>query len=97
MFRHVVLFTWGDAVTEEHKREVDAELRKLPGTIEEVRDYRVGPDAGLNPGNRDFAVVADFDDAAGYLVYRDHPLHRALVEKYITGHATERAALQYEC
>lgn len=97
MFRHVVLFTWAEGVTEEHKRELAAELRTLPGTVDVIRDYRVGPDAGLNPANRDFAVVADFDDAAGYQTYRDHPAHRALVEKYITPAASERAAIQYEC
>jgi hypothetical protein len=42
-------------------------------------------------------VVADFDDAGGYLVYRDHPAHRAVVEQYVTPIVAERAAVQYEC
>lgn len=96
MFRHVVLFKWADGVTEEHVQALLGELRKLPAEVGTVRDYRAGPDAGLNPGNRDFAVVADFDDASGFLVYRDHPAHRAVVEKYITPFVTERAAVQFE-
>lgn len=97
MFRHVVLFTWADGVTEEQQQAIAAELRTLPDTIDVIRDYRVGLDAGLNPANRDFAVVADFDDADGYLAYRDHPAHRAMVEQYITPIVTRREAVQYEC
>jgi hypothetical protein len=97
MFRHVVLFTWADGVTGEQQRELAAQLRKLPGAIDVIRDYRVGPDAGLNPASRDFAVVADFDDAEGYLVYRDHPAHRAAVQQYVNPIVAERAAVQYEC
>ena len=69
---------------QEQRRTVAAELRKLPGLIAELRGYDVGPDAGINQGNYDFAVVADFDDRAGYLAYRNHPAHRAVVDKHIT-------------
>lgn len=97
MFRHVVLFTWADGVTEERQQAIAAELRTLPDTIDVIRDYRVGLDAGLNPANRDFAVVADFDDAGGYVAYRDHPAHRAMVDQHITPIVTQRSAVQYEC
>ncbi len=95
MFRHVVLFTWKPEATPEQRQLVPAELRKLPELIAEFRGYDVGPDAGVNEGNYDFAVVADFDDRAGYLAYRDHPAHRAVVEKYITPIVSTRAAVQY--
>ncbi len=97
MFRHVVLLTWTDDATEEQKQTVATELRKLPGVISELRDYRVGQDAGLNPGNSSFAAVADFDDQAGYVVYRDHPAHRAVIEQHISPILAGRAAVQYEC
>ena len=61
MFRHVVLFTWQEGTTQQQVEKVAAELRALPGIISEVRAYHVGPDVGINPGNADFAVVADFD------------------------------------
>ncbi|MBO0776706.1 MAG: Dabb family protein [Actinobacteria bacterium] len=96
MFRHVVLFKWADGMTDERVRAVAAELRKLPAAIGTLRGYQVGPDAGLNPANSDFAVVADFDDAEGYRVYRDHPAHRAVVEQYITPVVASRTAVQYE-
>lgn len=96
MFRHVVLFKWREGLPAEQRQAIATELRKLPATIEALRAYQVGPDAGLNPANFDFAVVADFDDAAGYASYRDHPAHRAVVEQYITPVVAERAAVQYE-
>jgi hypothetical protein len=96
MFRHVVLFSWVEGLTGAQQQSIADELGKLPGAIESIRDYRFGPDAGLNPANHDFVVVADFDDADGYLAYRDHPVHRALVEKCITPVAAARSAIQYE-
>lgn len=96
MFRHVVLFTWKPEATGEQKQALAEELRKLPSEVTELRAYHIGPDAGLRPGNFDFAVVADFDDRAGYLAYRDHPAHRAIIDRYITPMAAQRAAVQYE-
>jgi Stress responsive A/B Barrel Domain len=68
----------------------------MPQAIGSIRAYEFGPDAGVNPANRDYAVVADFDDQAGYLAYRDHPAHRELVERYVNPIVAERAAVQFE-
>ena len=96
MFRHVVLFTWKDDVTEAQKQALHDGLSKMPPAIETIRAYKFGPDAGINPANCDYAVVADFDDAAGYVTYRDHPVHRDLVERYVTPIAAQRTAIQFE-
>ncbi|HUY52008.1 MAG TPA: Dabb family protein [Streptosporangiaceae bacterium] len=96
MFRHVVLFTWTEDATEAQKHALTGELRKLPDMIDAIRRYHVGPDAGINAGNCDFAVVADFEDADGYRTYRDHPLHRAVVADYVTPIVAQRFAVQYE-
>ena len=96
MFRHVVLFTWTPDATEAQKGVVASELGKLPAVIDAIRGYRFGPDAGINPANCDFALVADFDDADGYLAYRDHPVHRKVVEDYINPIAASRSAVQYQ-
>ena len=97
MIRHVVLFRWTPEATAEQKRRVAEELSRLPALVPSLRDYRLGANLGLNPGNFDFAVAADFDDAEGYLAYRDHPEHRAIVAEFIQPIVTERAAVQYEC
>jgi Stress responsive A/B Barrel Domain len=96
MIRHVVLFTWTPEATEEQKQALHAELAKMPPAIEAIRAYRHGPDVGINPANRDYAVAADFDDAAGYVTYRDHPAHRAMVERYVNPIVASRAAIQFE-
>ena len=96
MFRHVVLFTWKDDATQAQKQALDDELPKMPPAIDVIRAYKFGPDAGINPANYHYAVVADFDDAAGYVTYRDHPVHRALVENYVSPIVASRAAVQFE-
>ena len=95
MFRHVVLITWKPGATEAQKGAVAGELGKLPGVIDVIRGYRFGPDAGINPASCDFALVADFDDADGYLAYRDHPAHRKVVEDYLNPIVASRASAQY--
>ena len=97
MIRHVVMFRWAADATQEQKQRVAAELGRLPALVPSLRAYRLGADLGLNPGNFDFAVAADFDDADGYLAYRDHPEHRAIVTEFIRPITGERAAVQYEC
>ena len=96
MIRHVVLFTWKPGATDQGKHALHEELATRPPALEAIRAYRFGPDAGINPDNCDYAVVADFDDTAGYLSYRDHPAHRALIERYVTPVAERRAAIQFE-
>ncbi len=96
MFRHVSLFTFTPETTPEQQEELARQLRTLPGAIEEIQDYHVGPDARLNPGNYQFGIVADFASMDDYLVYRDHPVHQALIEKYVRPIVADRAAVQYE-
>jgi len=96
MIRHVATFRWTPEATREQKQQVAAELARLPALVPSLRAYHVGADLGLNPGNFDFAVAADFDDADGYLAYRDHPEHRAIVAEFIRPITGERAAVQYE-
>ncbi len=61
-----------------------------------MRSYHAGPDAGIIEGNFDFAVVADFDDAGGYLGYREHATHKDIVSRFSGPHAKSRATVQYE-
>ena len=72
------------------------ELSRLPALVPSLRAYRLGADLGVNPGNFDFAVAADFDDVDGYLAYRDHPEHRAIIAEFIQPIVAERAAVQFE-
>ena len=55
----------------------------------------IGSDARVNEGNFDLVVVADFDDVDGYLVYRDHPEHQAVIRERIRPILADRAAVQH--
>lgn len=94
MIRHVVLFTWTDGMTEEMERQFAAELTALARKLG-VPSYHAGPDVGLVEGNFDFAVVADFDDAESYLVYRDHPEHQDIIGRLSRPNTKSRASVQY--
>ena len=96
MIRHVVMFTWDDEMTDEMEQQLAAELTALAPRLAGLRSYHAGPDVGVVEGNFDFAVVADFDDVASYLAYRDHPDHQEIVGRLSRPHATSRASVQYE-
>jgi hypothetical protein len=96
MIRHIVLFRWSDDATDAQKKRAADEVATLPSLVPSVRAFACGPDAGINQGNYDFAVTADFEDAGGYVAYRDNPDHRAMVEQHIAPIAADRAALQFE-
>jgi hypothetical protein len=96
MIRHVALFTWTEGMTKEMERQFAAELTALAPTLPGVRAYHAGPDAGINQGNFDFAVVADFDDVGSYLGYRDNAEHKDIIGRFSGPHTKSRAAVQYE-
>lgn len=96
MFRHVAVFTWKPETTDDQRHAVGEQLASLPGKIPELRGYVYGDDAGVVPGNADFAVVADFDDVDGYIAYRDHPEHRAIIDAYIAPIIASRTAVQFD-
>ena len=96
MIRHTVLFSWKPDATDEQKHQAATELAKLPSIVPSVHAFASGPDAGLAPGNFDFAVSADFDDEAGFSAYRDDPGHREVIQRYILPITAQRVAVQFE-
>jgi len=94
-FRHVVTFQFHEDATDDQIAAVTRGLETLPGLIPEIAEYRVGPDAGINEGNQDYAVVADFGSVDDYLVYRDHPAHLGVIAEHIRPILASRAAVQY--
>jgi hypothetical protein len=90
--RHIVLLSLDERCDVDGL--VDA-LRALPPVIPELRRYEVGVDAGLSEGNATLAVLAEFDDAAGWAAYRDHPQHVQVVAERIRPHLAQRLAVQH--
>lgn len=96
MFRHVVTFSWNETSSPAHITELKAALSGLPAAIPEIRRYHFGSDAAINEGNSDFAVVAEFDDRDGYLVYRDDPEHGRVIAGLIAPYLASRTAVQFD-
>ena len=63
MIRHVVMFRWKPETTPEDVAAIEEGLRKLPVEVPEIQRYSFGADEGLNEGNFDYVVVADFASA----------------------------------
>ena len=95
MIRHCVLLKWRDDATAEQRHAVLDGLTALPGLIPEIRAYTFGADASLVTGNHDLAVVADFDDAAGFHTYATHPDHVRVIDERIKPILAERVAVQF--
>lgn len=95
MLRHVVVFRFNEGTPPETVTALNEALGGLPAAIPEIRAYRFGSDAGINEGNFEFAVTADFADEADYVVYRDHPQHQQVIKDLVAPHIAARAAVQF--
>jgi heme-degrading monooxygenase HmoA len=95
MLRHVALFRFREDASPEAVSALDAGLRELPGLVPELRGFACGRDAELAEGTADYAVVAEFDDEAGWRAYQDNPAHRRVIEQLLTPILAERRAAQF--
>jgi hypothetical protein len=96
MIRHCVMFRWKDEMPPAWVAEVEAALATLPAAIPTIASYSFGRDIGVNTGNYEFAVVADFATVDDYVVYRDHPEHKRVVAELIVPNIADRSAVQFE-
>ncbi|HVF14222.1 MAG TPA: Dabb family protein [Acidimicrobiales bacterium] len=96
MLRHVAVFRWSEGASPADIEAFGSTLAGLPAVIPEIRSYRFGPDAGLGiSANGDYAVVADFDDAAGYAAYARHPAHQDVIVRLLRPLVAERMSVQF--
>lgn len=96
MFRHVVLLTFNEGTTKAQQDAVIAGLQGLPVQIPEIRRYHFGLDAGIADGNASLAVVAEFDDQAGYQAYATNAVHLKLIAETIKPVLSARSAVQFD-
>jgi hypothetical protein len=96
MIRHIVLLTLRSDAPSDAADAIAEALKALPAQIPAIREYQAGADLGIVPGNATVAATATFDDQAEYLEYRDHPAHRAVIERYIDPFRESRASIQFE-
>ena len=81
MIRHVVLFDYDAAASEDEIAAVIAGLAALPGKIEEIRDWSLTEDLGKRPGSFRYCLIAHFDDMAAMERYLAHPEHEKAVAR----------------
>ena len=96
MFRHVVTFRWNSESSPEHVAALEEALSGLPALLPDLRRYAYGTDAGINEGNYDFAVVAEFDNSDGYLAYRDNDEHARIIHTFIAPYLDSRTVVQFD-
>jgi hypothetical protein len=96
VIRHVVLLTFKGGTTDAQVDALARALRGLPARLPKIRSYKFGRDAGINADQASFAVVADFDNEADYVEYRDDAEHRRIITELIVPILASRTAAQYE-
>jgi hypothetical protein len=94
MFTHVVLFKLKDRSSESIAATM-AQLAGLAGRIPTLRGLEVGRDVLHSGRSYDLALIARFDDAAGYQVYREHPIHLPVLA-HMHEAAESAVAVDYE-
>jgi hypothetical protein len=95
VIRHVSLLTFAPDTTDAQVHAIEQALSVLPARLP-LRSYSFGRDAGINPDQASFAVVADFDSIADYVEYRDDPEHRRILAELIAPILASRTTAQYE-
>lgn len=97
MIQHVVLLQWQPGTSAEAIAAIGAAFARLPALIPEIRSYRFGPDLGLNPqGNADYALVAEFANAADFSAYALHPHHIEVMQAAIGDRLAAWQAVQFQ-
>ena len=94
--RHVVMFRFAEGTTDDQVQALADGLDRMPAAVGTTVDYRHGRDAGISETSYDYVVVGDFASVDDYLVYRDHPVHRAVIDERITPVLESRTAIQHE-
>jgi hypothetical protein len=96
MIRHVAVFRWSEGATAQQIEAVATGLTEMVPEVPSIRAYSHGPDLVLGEGRWDYAVVADFDDPAGYQAYVDHPAHQRVATECIAPIRADRAHVQLQ-
>jgi hypothetical protein len=95
MFRQVVMYRWGDGVSNEMKqafRDGMESLRDIP----ELLAMKSGDDAGHFEGNFDFVAVMDFADFKSARDYVANPIHQAYIRDHASQVVGERVIVQHD-
>ena len=99
MIKHIVIFKLKDHAEgcdkAENAVQVKTMLDRLPGKIEQIRDYEVGIDINKSERAFDIALYSSFDSLEDLQIYAKHPAHLEVVD-FITKVRIEGKVVDYE-
>ena len=96
MLTHIWSMSFTEAATPAQRSAFVAAMAELPTKIAGVESFRSGNDLGLNPGNSDVAIVAEFADANAWRAYIEAPAHVSFVENHVTPLCASWGAIQFD-
>lgn len=96
MLTHIWSMSFTDETTTAQREAFLSAMAELPRRIDGVQSFRSGTDLGLNPGNSDVVIVAEFADADDWRAYIEAPAHVAFVEQHVTPLCAEWGAIQFD-
>lgn len=98
MVRHIVLWNFADALSDEEKREAAAKMKSL---LEPIREKVPGAAEihvianELPSSNCDVALISSFDTVEALCSYQTHPDH-VEAGKYVKSVTCKRTCMDYE-
>ncbi|MFC9935915.1 Dabb family protein [Glutamicibacter sp. NPDC127525] len=95
MITHVWGMTFNDHATAQRREEFLQAMAELPALTGETASFKAGADIGLNPGNSDVTIVAEFTDAQAWRNYIDAPAHQEFIEKHVNPLCASWNAIQF--
>ena len=95
MLTHIWSMSFTDTTTPDQREAFTAAMNALPTQIDGVQTFRAGTDLGLNSGNYDVAIVAEFTDADAWKNYIEAPAHVAFVNDHVTPLCASWGAIQF--
>lgn len=78
--QHVVLFKFPSELSAEDEREMYAQVRAWPETIEGFTGLRIGKDVGGRNGGYSYLLLTEFADEERHQAYYSQPAHVAFSE-----------------
>jgi hypothetical protein len=96
VLRHIVLLKFNDALTPDALAAIDEGLRTLPPLNPTVRSYTHGRDLRVGEGTWDYGIVADFDDADGWLAYDTNDEHNRVRRELIAPYLADRCSVRFQ-
>ena len=99
MVKHIVLWNFAEGLSEADKTQAGQKMKEL---LEPIRELVPGAlriqvlANGLPSGNREVALISEFETVEALKTYQEHPAH-VEAGKYVRSVTRDRACTDYEC